>query len=125
MVRIAGDILFGAMIMGGFAALIWGLKLYARRDAKARPLWRRAFAAFGLFLTSLQAILLAGFWVNNIRIGGWDNDYLLFRSWVRVECGLFVLALLCLLIGSARYRWWVPTSSVLLFSVCFFVAVSM
>jgi hypothetical protein len=124
-VRIAGDILFGAMIVGGFAALIWSLRGYARRDAKARPLWRRAFAACGLILTSLQAILLAGFWVNNIRIGGWGNNYLLFRSWVRVEFGLFVLALPCLLIGSARYRWWALTSSVLLFSVCLFVALSM
>jgi hypothetical protein len=116
---------FGAIVIGGFASLIWGWRRYGRNGEARRPAWRRALATFGLFLASMQGVLLATFWAYNIHIGGWSNDYVLFHNWVRAEFALFAVALPCLVVGSGRYRWWALLSSCLLFIVCFFVALGM
>lgn len=124
MQRTAQAVLFVAINVGGFGALIWGWRRFAARADEGRPLWRRVLAACGLFFASLQATLLAAFWATNL--GGWRNGYNpYFASWVRAEFVAFALALSCLLVGSGRYRWWALLSSVLLFVVCFFVALSM
>ncbi|SRR5579875_1797980 len=123
MQRTAEAVLLVAINAGGFGSLIWGWRRFAARANERRPLWRRVVAACGLSCASLQATLLAAFWATNL--GGWRNGYNpYFASWVRAEFVLFALALPCLLAGSGKYRWWALLSSSLLFTVCFFVALS-
>lgn len=124
MQRTAEAVLYVAINVGGFGALVWGWRRFAARTDEGRPLWRRILAACGLSFASLQATLLAAFWSTNL--GGWRNGYNpYFAGWVRTEFALFAVALPCLLLGSGRYRWWALLASSLLFMACFFVALSM
>ena len=119
-------LVFGVTIVGGFASLIyaWHRSRGQASEQKLTP-WRRLAARCGLYLAASQGALLAAFWAYNMVIGGWSNDYLLFRRWARTEFALFFLAVPCLLVGEAKYRLWALVSSGLLFLICLVVTISM
>lgn len=124
MQRATEAVVFVAINVGGFGSLAWSWRRFAAKAEGEHLPWRRILATCGLFLTSLQAALLATFWITNL--GGWSNGYNpFFASWVRTEFLAFALAVPFLLLGGGRYRWWGLLSSSLLFVVCFFVALSM
>jgi cytochrome bd-type quinol oxidase subunit 2 len=123
--RVPALVLFGLTIVCAFATLIYSWQRWAGGSDEQKSLWRRAITACGISLVTAQAFLLVAFWVFNIYIGGWSNDYPLFKLWARIELVLFALALPCVLVGSARRKWWLLLSSTLLFGICFLVAISM
>lgn len=123
--KVPGFVLFGLTIVCAFATLIYSWQRWRGGTGEQKSPWRRAITGCGLSLVTAQAFLLASFWVLNIYIGGWSNNYPLFKQWARIELLLFALALPCVLVGNARRKWWLLLSSVLLFGICFLVAISM
>lgn|SRR5208337_271946 len=108
MLRTTGTVLFGMIVVGAFASLMHSWRRWRREAAEQKPFsWRRLVARCGLFLATIQGGFLAAFWVYNVHIGGWSNDFPLLRRWARVEFALFVFAVPCLIVGEARYKWWI------------------
>jgi hypothetical protein len=121
-VRFIGELLvFGGSLIGGFASLVPAWRQYRQTRKTDHPRWRAALATFGLFAASLQALLLAAFWLYN-NVGG--DSHSAFQNWARIEIILFVVALLPLLVGTGKYRWWALLSSCLIFVICFFTVLS-
>jgi len=91
-----------------------------RRKAPAveLPVWRRTVFTIGFIAVGAQRILFISSWT---RFGRGD----LFFQWIRWVLPLFLFALPCVLPGKGAPRWWLLMSTVLLFVVCFFIALSL
>jgi hypothetical protein len=112
-------IIFGLMILLAFWGLghaWWHWRIRPGKDIL--PLWRRTFAIVGLLAVSVQALL---FILSFTRIG---SDYTLFGKWARWVDYTFLVAVPCVLAGKGTSRWWLLSSSILLFVVCFFITLS-
>ena len=114
-------IVFVAMLL---AALFWlrpyALKRWQRDTTKAQlPVWRRIAANIGLLAVGAQIILfIVSSWIS---IG---SDYLLFGQWARWVVPTFIVAFSCVLAGKGSTRWWLLSSSVIMFVICFFIVLS-
>lgn len=116
---ILGFILFGLMILTAF----WGLsyawwRLRARLVKEPLPLWRRALATIGLAAVSAQALLFILYWV---RIGPSDAQLGQWSRWVDLT---FFVAVPCVVAEKGAPRWWLLSSSILLFVICFLISLS-
>jgi hypothetical protein len=114
-----GFIVFGVMIL----TAIWGLiyawwRLRARLVKEPLSLWRRVLATIGLLAVSVQALLFILYWT---RVG--PSDALL-GQWSRWVDLAFFVAAPCVLAEKGAPRWWLLSSSILLFTMCFFISLS-
>jgi hypothetical protein len=101
----------------------WGLAYtwWHRRgelEWETLPSWRRIVANIGLLAFTVQAVLFILSWT---RIG---RDYTLFGRWAGWVLPTFLVAVPCVLAGNGKSRWWLLSSSVLLFVICFFIVLS-
>lgn len=107
-------VVIGVMTLTAF----WGLA-YAwwhsrfRLAEQAFPLWRRTLANIGPLVASGQALLFLLFWT---RIG---RDPMLTGRWANFLTPTFLVAVPRILAGKGASRWWLLSSSVLLFELCF------
>jgi|SRR5579863_5639999 hypothetical protein len=111
--------LFIVIVVGAFVSLGYAWKKWHSDTTKAEtPGWRRAFAALGFIVVSCQVALFTASWT---RVG---RDYVMFRQWSRLVLPVFLVGLPFILAGKAPSRWWLLSSSILFFIVCFFIALS-
>lgn len=114
-----GFIVFGVMILTAFWGLIYAWwRLRARLVKESLSLWRRALATIGLLAVNVQALLFILAWT---RIG---RDPALLGQWARWLFPTFLVAALCALAEKGAARWWLLSSSILLFTMCFFISLS-
>jgi hypothetical protein len=109
------------MIVSAFGSLAYALKKW--RDARRKvelSLWRHIGVNAGFLAVAAQALLFVAFWVWP-HIG---RNYVLFGQWARWALSSFLVALPCVLAGKGASRWWLLSSSVLLFVICFFIVLS-
>lgn len=114
-------VLFIAMIISAFGGLVYAWKRWRDDTQKLElPAWRRAVANIGFLAVAAQAVLFLVFW----KWPGVGRDYVSLGQWARWILPTFLVALPFVLAGKGRSRWWLLSSSVLLFIVCFFIALS-
>jgi len=90
------------------------LAVFATRTGEGNaPLWRRILASMGLLSVTVQALLFILSWT---RIG---RDTVLFGKWANWLYPTFLVAVIGVLAGKGTSRWWLLSSSVLLFVMCF------
>jgi hypothetical protein len=114
-------VLFITMIISAFGGLAYAWKKW-RDDAQKLelPTWRRAVANIGFLAVAGQAVLFLVFW----EWPGVGHDYVPLGHWARWILPSFLVAL------AFRSRWEgslamvAPSSSVLLFVICFFIVLS-
>ena len=112
-------VLFVAMILVAFGGLAYAWKKWRGESRKVElPAWRRTVTNIGFLAVTVQGISLIASWT---RIG---RDYALFGQWARWVLPAFLVALPCVLVGKGTSRWWLLSSSVLLFVICFFIVLS-
>lgn len=112
-------VVFGLMTLTaswGLAYAWWLWRVELGRDNL--PPWRRVVASIGLLAVTSQALLFILSWT---QIG---RDYALFGQWARWVLTTFLIAVPCVFAGKGRSRWWLLSSSVLLFIICFFITLS-
>jgi hypothetical protein len=114
-------VVFSAMIVGAFGGLIYAWTQWRADAHKAElPRWRQIGAAIGFVAVTLQAALFIAFWTwPHIRPG-----YAFVGRWARWVLPTFLVALPFVLAGKGRARLWLLSSSVVLFVICFFMALS-
>jgi hypothetical protein len=109
------------MIISAFGGLVYAWKRWRDDTQKLElPAWRRAVANIGFLAVAAQAVLFLVFW----KWPGVGRDYVSLGQWARWILPTFLVALPFVLAGKGRSRWWLLSSSVLLFIVCFFIALS-
>jgi hypothetical protein len=114
-----GFIVFGVMILIAFWGLIYAWwRLRARLVKEPLSLWRRALATIGLLAVSVQALLFILYWT---RVG--PSDALL-GQWSRWVDLAFFIAAPCVLAEKGAPRWWLLSSSILLFVICILISLS-
>jgi hypothetical protein len=100
--------------LGGFA---YSLKKWHGEVSKAElPMWRRAAANIGFFTVGVQIGLLLLFWVWP-RI---SRD--LIGDWARWVFPTFLVAVPLIFAVKGPSRWWLLSSSVIVFALCFFAS---
>lgn len=104
--------------LGSFGYAAW--KIWAEPKTAGLPLWRRLAAVFGLLALTMQVGAFAAFWIWP-QIG---RDYQMFGQWGRWALAPFFVAAPCVLAGKGASRWWLLSSSVLLFVISFFIVLS-
>jgi len=107
-----GFVVFGLIILTAFWGLAyawWHFRVGLPKEPL--PLWRRILATIGLAAVSAQAIL---FFLPWTRIG---RDPMLFGKWANWVDPTFLVGVLCVLAGKGRSRWWLLSSSILLFII--------
>lgn len=109
-------VLFVVMVAGAFASLIcaW-VKWFWRTPKASLPAWRRGVATLGFVAVVVQAGLFIASWT---RLG---RDYVWFGQWARWVLPSFLVALPLVLTGKGLSRWWLLSSSVILFVICLFI----
>ena len=107
-------LLFGVMTLTAFWGLAYAWWYWRLGLAKETlPYWRRILASIGLVAVSVQALLFVLSWT---RIG---RNPLLFGQWENWLKPTFIIAVPSILAGKGTARWWLLSSSVLLFVMCF------
>jgi hypothetical protein len=104
--------------VGSFGYAVW------RRTSEAAttklPAWRQLATITGFLAVAVQASVLAVFWI-------WPSigrNYITFGEWARWVLPSFLVALPTVLAGRGSSRWWLLTSSVLLFVISFLIVLS-
>jgi hypothetical protein len=116
---LAEFVVFGLMILTAFGGLVYAwLRVRTKLLKEKLPLWRRTLASIGLIAVSVQALL---FFLPLTRIG---RDPLLFGRWASWQDPIFFIAVLCVLAGKGSFRWWLLSSSILLFVISFLVTLT-
>jgi hypothetical protein len=110
-------VLFIVMTVAAFAGLIYGFIKW-RRAPKDLPNWRRAVESVAFAIVIAQAGLFIAFWTP---IG---RDNVLLRQWSRWVLPTFLLALPFFITTKSPTRWWLLSSSFLLFVLCFFMTLT-
>ncbi len=111
--------LFIAMALTAFGGLPYAWIKWRREISKTEiSSWRRAIANVGFLAVGVQALVFLAFWT---RISG---DYVLFGQWARWVFSTFAVAVPLVLAGRGASRWWLLSSSTLLFVMCFFMTLS-
>src|SRR5271154_6446804 len=109
-------VFFIGMVACAVGCLAYAWKTWHGETRKLNfPAWRRTAANIGFLAVAVQAILFIAFWT---RIG---RDYILFVRWARWVLPSFIVALPLILAGKGTSRWWLLSSSILLFVICFFI----
>jgi cation transport ATPase len=115
---VAGAVLLVAVSLTGLATLVYALwKWCHEAQRKYLPIWRRVAAFAGFVAVTMQGASFVAFW-SFPQIG---RDNVLFRDWARWVFAFFLVAIPCVLAGKGASRWWLLSSSVLLFIICFFI----
>jgi hypothetical protein len=114
-----GFALFGLTILTAFWGLVnaWS-HLRVGLPKEPLPLWRRILATIGLAAVSAQAILFLLPWT---RIG---RDPMLFGKWAKWIDPTFLVAVPCVLAGKGQSRWWLLSSSILLFIISYLLTLA-
>jgi hypothetical protein len=110
-------IVFALMTLTAFAGLAYS-SWHLRKAAVTDSLWRRSVTSIGLLGVSIQASIFILFWTPIVH-----NDLSL-AQWSRWVLPTFLLAVACSLLGTKALRWWLVSTSTLLFVLCFFLALS-
>ena len=114
-------VVFVTMILIALGALAYGWKKWLGELRKRElPMWRRTAPSAGFLAVTAQATLFLAIWIWP-HIG---RDYVSFGEWARSELLLFLIAFPLVLAGQGPSRWWLLLSSVLLFIICFFIALT-
>lgn len=98
-------------ILTAFWGLIyawWHFRIGLPKDDEL-TLWRRILASIGLIAVTVQVVLFCIPWT---RVG---HDPLLFGKWANWVDPAFFVAVPCVLAGKGRSRWWLLSSSIVLF----------
>lgn len=116
---VAGAVLLVALSLIILSTLGYALWKWYRDGRKMElPMWRRVSALTGLIAVTLQGALFVGFWCWP-QIG---RDSVLFAAWARWGFASFLVAVPCVLAGKGASRWWLLTSSLLVFVISFCVS---
>lgn len=114
-------VVFGFMILtalGGLSYAWWRRRFELKKDTL--PIWRQIAASIGLLAVTAQALLFILFF-SWTRIG---REYTMFGQWARWVIPTFLVAAPCVLAWRGPSRWWLLSSSVLLFTICFLIVLS-
>jgi hypothetical protein len=110
-------VVFLTMVLFAFGGLAYAWKQWSGEAGKSElPALRRAAANVGFLAVSFQAVLFLASWWPGI-----GRDPLLFGQWARWIIPTFLIALPCIIAGKGTSRWWLLSSSILLFMVCFLI----
>jgi hypothetical protein len=82
------------------------------------PAWRRTVANLGFLAVAIQAALLLSFLLWH-RI---SRDHQLLGLWATLIYPTFVIAVPLIFAGKGASRWWLLSSSVVVFVLCFFMS---
>jgi len=82
------------------------------------PAWRRTAACLGFLAVAVEAMLLLAFLLWH-RI---SLDHQMLGLWATLIYPAFVVAVPLVLAGKGAPRWWLLSSSVIVFIVCFFMS---
>ena len=107
-------VLLGVMTLTAFWGLVyawWHFRLGFAKETL--PAWRRTFASIGLLAVTTQALLFILSWTP---IGHGNEGSGLWEPWISPA---FFVAVPCVLAGKGASRWWLLSSSILLFVMCF------
>jgi hypothetical protein len=108
------SVFFVSMTGVGFWGLAYGWWHWrSELTNKAFPFWRQTIATIGLVAVTAQALFFIISWMKGSR-------HALFRYWVPWVDPTFLLATPCTLAAKGTSRWWLLSSSVLLFLLNFF-----
>lgn len=114
-------VVFVVMALTALGGLVFGWVKWRKERRRAElPAWRRGIATIGLVAVVAQALVFIALWTCP-QI---DQDYKLFGQWARCVLPSFGVAMPCTLAGKGASRWWLLSSSFLLFTVSFFTALS-
>ena len=111
-------VVFGLMTLTASWGLAYAWWLWRVELGRNLPPWRKVVASIGLLAVTSQALLFILSWT---RIG---RDYALFGQWARWVLPTFLIAVPCVFAGKGPSRWWLLSSSVLLFIICFFITLA-
>lgn len=106
-----------------FAACGFGYALWAKRAEVATtklPAWRQLAAIIAFLAVAVQVSVFSAFWIWP----GIGRDYAMFAEWSRWVLPPFLVALPCTLAAKGASRWWLLASSVILFTLSFFIVLS-
>lgn len=84
------------------------------------PAWRRTATNLGFLAVAVQAALLLSFLLWH-RI---SRDHQLLGLWATLIYPTFVIAVPLTLAGKGSSRWWLLSSSVVVFVLCFFLSLT-
>ena len=107
------------MLVGAFVCLFYSWSEWPGQLRSVRLFgWRRALVSIGLFLVTVQAILLVALWSPIIR-----HPALLLKC-MYADFALLLVAVLCILIWRGTARWCLLASTVFLPVARFFTVLA-
>jgi hypothetical protein len=80
--------------------------------------WRTVVFSLGFLAVALQIVLFA---LSSTHIA---TNYILFGRWARMVLPSYLVAAVCILAGKGAARWWLLTSSSILFIICFLIVLT-
>ena len=116
---IPSAIFYLTLNLAAVAGFVFALKIwFSQRRSLGISTWRQVIFTLGIAAVSWQIVLFAASWHYV-----WAHP-ILFGRWARMLFPSFLVAAACVLAGKGAARWWLLTSSVLLFVICFFAMLS-
>jgi hypothetical protein len=106
----------GLISLAVFAYALWKWWRVAQR--LELPVWRRIASFAGFVTVIVQGATFVAFWC-------WpqiSRDNKLLGAWARWAFASFIIAVPFVLAGKGASRWWLLSSSVLLFVICFLLS---
>jgi len=114
-------IIFLAICLTALGCFVYAVRKKRTEAQRIKlPVWRQVAIALGFLAVATQAAVFLAFWIWP-PIG---RDYVSFGQWARWVLPPFLVAVPCALAGKGASRWWLLSSSVLLFVICFFTVLS-
>ena len=116
---VAGAVLLVALSLTVLATLAYALSRWCH-DRMQLPKWRRVASFAGFVAVTAQGASFVAFW-SWPQIG---RNYVLFGEWGRWVVASFLVAVPCVLAGKGPTRWWLLSSSTLVFVISYFILLS-
>lgn len=118
---VAEAIAYIGVVLLAVGGLVYSFVKWLREARRSElPAWRRTAANLGFLAVAIQAALLLSFLLWH-RI---SRDHQLLGLWATLIYPTFVIAVPLTLAGRGSSRWWLLSSSVVVFVLCFFLSLT-
>jgi hypothetical protein len=116
---LAQIIFYVCVVIIALGGLTYSFVKWLREDRKAViSKWRRVLVYFGFLAVGSQSALFLAFFLWH-RI---SRDRHLIGVWANLTYPAFIAAIPLVLAGKGTSRWWLFSSSIILFVLCFFMS---